>query len=74
MWFVVRRRTDGAVLTVSARIPTDPSPLHDDRRHGIPFTVVTCTLSADDPRPRRVLPRQCPMPRPPSTGITAPEM
>lgn len=45
-----RRRADDEMLSVPARIPTDPISLHDDRRHGIPVTVVTCTLSADDLR------------------------
>ncbi|MDZ8202512.1 alpha/beta hydrolase [Microbacterium sp. SSW1-59] len=42
----VRDRVQGRTGAVPARVPTDPLHLHDERRHGIPLTIVSGTVPA----------------------------
>ncbi|MDF2994213.1 MAG: putative hydrolase or acyltransferase [Microbacterium sp.] len=45
-----RQRVEEQVTWIPARIPTDPISLSDDRRHGIPITVITCLMPSVDVR------------------------
>ena len=42
-----RRRVAERAVDVPGRVPTDPLPLSDSRRHGIPVTVLSGQLDAD---------------------------
>lgn len=42
-----RRRVAAAAIDVPGAVPTDPVPLSDDRRWGIPVTVLSGRLDAD---------------------------
>lgn len=45
-----RARRGREVIAIPARIPTDPLPLSNDARHGIPTTMITSTVTAAELR------------------------